>query len=64
MSPSRKDFRQGSSDCDYVIDYRKEDFATRVKEITKGEGCHVVYDGVARRLSRQRSIACDLRDIL
>jgi NADPH:quinone reductase len=34
--------------CDYVIDYRKENFAARVKEITKGEGCHVVYDGVGK----------------
>ena len=34
--------------CDYVIDYRKEDFPARVKEITKGEGCHVVYDGVGK----------------
>ncbi len=32
--------------CDDVIDYRKDDFAARVKEVTKGEGCHVVYDGV------------------
>lgn len=34
--------------CDYVIEYRKEDFATRVKEITNGEGCHVVYDGIGK----------------
>jgi NADPH2:quinone reductase len=34
--------------CDYVIDYRKEDFPARVMEITKGEGCHVVYDGVGK----------------
>lgn len=34
--------------CDHVIDYRKEDFATRVKDITSGEGCHVVYDGVGK----------------
>ncbi|MBO9202538.1 MULTISPECIES: quinone oxidoreductase family protein [Niastella] len=34
--------------CDYVIDYRKEDFAKRVKEITNGEGCHVVYDGIGK----------------
>lgn len=34
--------------CDHVIDYRREDFARRVKEITKGEGCHVVYDGVGK----------------
>jgi len=34
--------------CDYVINYRIEDFAARVKEITHGEGCHVVYDGVGK----------------
>jgi NADPH2:quinone reductase len=34
--------------CNQVIDYRKEDFVARVKEITNGEGCHVVYDGVGR----------------
>jgi NADPH:quinone reductase len=34
--------------CDYVINYRTEDFAVRVKEITQGEGCHVVYDGVGK----------------
>lgn len=34
--------------CDHVIDYRNEDFAARVKEITSGERCHVVYDGVGK----------------
>jgi NADPH:quinone reductase and related Zn-dependent oxidoreductases len=34
--------------CDYVIDYRREDFVTRVREITGGQGCHVVYDGVGK----------------
>lgn len=34
--------------CDFVIDYRKEDFAKRVKEITNGEMCHVVYDGIGK----------------
>ncbi len=34
--------------CDHVIDYRSEDFAAHVKEITNGEGCHVVYDGVGK----------------
>jgi len=32
--------------CDHVLDYR--DFAARVREITDGEGCDVVYDGVGR----------------
>jgi NADPH:quinone reductase len=34
--------------CDHVIEYRNEDFAARVKQITDGKGCHVVYDGVGR----------------
>ncbi|WP_133647000.1 quinone oxidoreductase family protein [Paraburkholderia flava] len=36
------------SGCDHVIEYGREDFAARVKEITNGEGCHVVYDGVGK----------------
>ncbi len=31
----------------HVIDYRAEDFPARVKEITGGKGCDVVYDSVA-----------------
>ena len=34
--------------CDHLIYYRKEDFAARVKEITKGELCAVVYDGIGK----------------
>lgn len=34
--------------ADHVIDYRKEDFARRVRDITQGEGCNVVYDGVGQ----------------
>lgn len=34
--------------CHHVIQYRSEDFVARVKEITKGELCHVVYDGVGK----------------
>lgn len=34
--------------CDFVIEYRKEDIAARVKEVTNGEGCHVVYDGIGK----------------
>jgi NADPH:quinone reductase len=32
----------------WVIDYTKEDVAARVKEITKGKGVPVVYDGVGK----------------
>jgi NADPH:quinone reductase len=34
--------------CDHVILYRDEDFAARVKEITDGALCEVVYDGVGK----------------
>ncbi|MBM3529485.1 MAG: quinone oxidoreductase [Alphaproteobacteria bacterium] len=34
--------------CDHLIYYRKEDFAARVKEITKGALCAVVYDGIGK----------------
>ena len=34
--------------CDHVIFYREEDFVARVREITKGEMCEVVYDGVGK----------------
>lgn len=32
----------------HIINYRKEDFAERVKEITKGALCDVVYDGIGK----------------
>jgi NADPH2:quinone reductase len=34
--------------CDHPIDYTKEDFITRVKEITGGKGVPVVYDSVGK----------------
>jgi NADPH2:quinone reductase len=34
--------------CDHVINYNTEDFSARVKKITGGEGCDVVYDGVGK----------------
>lgn len=34
--------------CDHVVDYRAVDFAAAVREITRGEGAHVVYDSVGR----------------
>jgi NADPH2:quinone reductase len=34
--------------CDHVIRYREEDFVAKVREITGGELCDVVYDGVGR----------------
>ncbi len=34
--------------CDEVINYSKEDFAKKIKEITNGKGLPVVYDGVGK----------------
>lgn len=34
--------------CHHTILYATEDFAARVKEITGGKLCHVVYDGVGK----------------
>jgi NADPH2:quinone reductase len=34
--------------CDHVIDYKAGDFASRVRELTNGQGVDVVYDGVGK----------------
>ena len=34
--------------CEHVINYRQEDFAKRVREITGGQGVPVVYDSVGQ----------------
>ena len=34
--------------CDYVIDYTKESFAEKVKEISSGAGVPVVYDSIGK----------------
>ena len=34
--------------CRHPINYREEDFVARVKEITGGKGCDVVYDSVGQ----------------
>jgi NADPH2:quinone reductase len=34
--------------CTHVINYRAEDYVARVREITGGKGCDVVYDSVGR----------------
>jgi NADPH2:quinone reductase len=34
--------------CDHVILYRSENFVERVKQISRGELCDVVYDGVGK----------------
>lgn len=34
--------------CDHAINYQKENFVERVRELTGGEGVNVVYDGVGK----------------
>ena len=43
--------------CDHVINYSKQDFAKEVKNITKGIGVSVVYDGVGKN-TFQGSVEC------
>ena len=35
--------------CDHIINYTKENFSEKVKEITNGVGVPVVYDGVGKK---------------
>ena len=43
--------------CHHAIDYRREDVAARVAEVTGGEGLAVVYDSVGRDTA-EASVAC------
>jgi NADPH2:quinone reductase len=47
-SPEKGKLAQAAG-ADHVIYYRTEDFAARVKEITEGKLCDVVYDGVGKQ---------------
>ncbi len=46
VSKDDKAERARSQGCDHVIVNAREDFVARVKEITRGRGVDVVYDGV------------------
>ncbi len=43
--------------CDHVINYRDEDFATHVRDLTGGRGCDVVYESIGKTTLRQ-SLSC------
>jgi NADPH2:quinone reductase len=43
--------------CDHAIVYTREDFAERVREITRGEGVPVVYDSIGKD-TFQNSLDC------
>jgi NADPH2:quinone reductase len=43
--------------CDHPVNYKREDFVERVKEITSGEGVPVVYDSVGKD-TFMRSLDC------
>lgn len=46
-SPEKRERVRGLG-CEHVVDYRAEDWVSRVREITGGEGVAVAYDGVGR----------------
>ncbi len=39
--------------CDHVINYDDEDFPDRVRDITDGEGCNVVYESIGKTTLRK-----------
>jgi NADPH2:quinone reductase len=43
--------------CHHVINYAIEDFVDRVREITNGEGVHVVYESIGKA-TLKRSLKC------
>lgn len=48
VSTEEKATQATQDGCQHAIVYTKEDFVTRVAEITSGEGVHVVYDAVGK----------------
>ncbi len=46
-SPDKADLARAHG-CAHVIEYRHENFVERVREITNGQGCDVVYDSIGR----------------
>lgn len=50
--------------ADHVIDYRAEEIAPRVAEITGGKGVPVVYDGVGRDTWEASLDACAMRGLV
>jgi NADPH2:quinone reductase len=43
--------------CDHVILYNEEDFVERIRELTDGQGVHVVYDAVGKE-TFMKSLDC------
>lgn len=47
-STEEKEILARGAGADHVIRYTQEEFAPRVRELTSGVGCHVVYDSVGQ----------------
>ena len=50
--------------CDHVINYSKESFSEKVKEITNGIGVSVVYDGVGKKTFDQSIESLKIRGMM
>lgn len=57
VSSDDKARRARASGCDHVINTTTEDFVARVREITSGKGCDVVYDSIGKD-TFPRSLDC------
>lgn len=50
--------------ADHAIVYTKDDFQARVKDLTKGQGCHVVYDAVGKDTIAKSIRSCRRRGVV
>lgn len=50
--------------CDYTIDYRREDVAQQVRDITAGQGVSVVYDSVGKNTFQSSLDSLRLRGMM
>ena len=57
VSTQEKAALASENGCDYPILYRDEDFVARTREITGGEGVHVVYESIGKD-TLQKSLDC------
>jgi NADPH2:quinone reductase len=48
VSNAKKAAQAEATGCDHVINYKREDFAAGVKQLTGGRGVDVVFDGVGK----------------
>ena len=57
MLPRRHSQRRTTGGADYAINYTKEDWQSKVKDLTDGTGVDIVYGGATATWERTRCVA-------